>query len=581
MPKKKMKVVAVFMAVLSLAAIFFNVPNLSVETGAATLTSIGLAEHGLKAYNDGWIYVYGGAGEKTSSGGRQSDCSGLIHAYFTDNGTSGPRVVTQQVEKSVLHGSLDTIPRIHGLLVTIQNYDHVGIYIGNNMEVDNSDVGTNMLKKQLEGRGWIMWHLLDAGIKYPVDGFYAFDGNMYHYSNFQYEINTTVSHDGESYSIGSDGIVCDSDGDPIPVDNSMPNEGFTAASNVVIDGSGSKTPEGTPATIRSDAVRMRTKPSTGADIVTTMGKGTTVYVTETVKGDSVTASGKTSNEWCKVETRGGQSGYISKLYIVYSGTPTVNNDAPSIVIGADFKVYMESSNKDAAIYYTTDCSTPTKSSAIYNNPISTEKGTTYKAISIHGDSTSGVSSLTVLPSGVAFTDITTESWYYEFVESAILLEFFAGNGDHTFSPDSEITRAEFVSVLANTANEDISTYKSTSFSDVKDGDWFANAVAWSEAKGYVAGFQDGTFRPNQKLTREQLCVIIFKYLSLEKNYPSTLSDPEFSDHFSISPWAEKSVYACRVENIVSGKGGNRFGPLESATRAETATMMVQAFGGDQ
>ena len=578
MPTKKMKVVAVFMAVLSLAVIFFNIPNLTVETSAATLTSIGLAEHGLKAFNDGWIYVYGGAGEKTSSGGRQSDCSGLIHAYFTDNGTNGPRTVTQQVEKSVLHGSLDTIPRIHGLLVTMQDYDHVGIYIGDGMEVDNSDVDINMLKKQLEGRGWIMWHLLDAGIKYPVSGFYAFDGNMYHYSNFQYDVNKTITHDGESYTIGSDGIVCDSDGTPIPVDSSLPNEGFTAATNVVIGDS--EPPEGTPATVRADSVRMRSKPSTSADVVATMGKGTTVYVSETIKGDSVTADGKTSNEWCKVETRGGQSGYISLLYIVYSGTPPVsggNDSSPSIVLGSDFKVYMESTNKDAAIYYTNDCSAPSKSSTIYNNPIVNERGTTYRAISVHGDSVSKESRLTVLPSGVAFTDITTASWYYEFVESAILMQYFVGNGDHTFSPDSEITRAEFVSVLANTANEDISKYNSASFSDVNDSDWFASAVAWSEAKGYVAGFQDGCFRPNAKLTREQLCVIIFKYLSLENQYSADSFDPEFSDHFSISPWAAKSVYACRVENIVSGKGENRFGPLESATRAETATMLVQAF----
>ena len=583
----KNRISAFVLSFLLVTAVFLNVPELSVNTNAASITSIGLAEHGLKAYNDKWVYHYGGNGEKTSSGTRRSDCSGLIYSYFTDNGTTGPRTVTQQVSASVQHGPLDTIPRIHGLIITYPNNSHDGIYLGNGIVVDNSDYGVNMLMGSIySSRGWNQWHMLDAGIQYPKSGFYAFNGNMYHYSNFQYDVNTTVSYAGTEYTIGDDGIVCDSSGSSIGIDSSLPNDGFTAAGNVVLGEQ--KLPDGRPADVNANSVRMRNNPSLTANIITTLNKGTVVYILDTVTGDEVKTDTRTSNEWYKVSTLSGTTGYISTVYVDKSGTDYVSGSggnkgpipkdviSPDISVGIDFRIYMDTKNDNAAIYYTTDCSEPdTSSGTIYNTPIVLSDSTTYKAVTVHGGSKSNVSLLTVLSSGAAFTDITTDAWYYQFVEEALLLEYFKGLGDNTFAPNMQITRAQFVAVLANMASEDVSTYTNSSFSDIKSDAWYDSAVAWCQDKGYVTGYPDNTFHPDSLISREEMCVILTKYLQLDKS--SGDDNGFFNDHDKISDWAIDSVYACKSKGIVNGKGGNKFEPKDSATRAESATMIIQSF----
>ena len=118
-------------------------------------------------------------------------------------------------------GDLDElygIPRIHGLVVTVPNYNgdttysHIGIYLGNNMAADNSDYGTNMRYGPVVdgGRGWTAWHVFDNGLVYPSNGWYEFDGALYHYSNCQYDVDTVV----DGITIGSDGIALAADGVP-------------------------------------------------------------------------------------------------------------------------------------------------------------------------------------------------------------------------------------------------------------------------------------------------------------------------------------------------------------------------------
>lgn len=131
----------------------------TVSAASAELTSIGLAEHALKAYRDGWQYSYGAYGNFNSNGVRASDCSGLIYSYFCwvdDNSNiqpnwNYPRTVTAQANDAVESGPIDTIPRTHGLIVTIANYDHVGVYVGNGMVVDNSTWGVNMRYESIPG----------------------------------------------------------------------------------------------------------------------------------------------------------------------------------------------------------------------------------------------------------------------------------------------------------------------------------------------------------------------------------------------------------------------------------------------
>ena len=185
----------------------------TVSAASAELTSIGLAEHALRAYRDGWQYSYGAYGNFNSNGVRASDCSGLIYSYFCwvdDNSNiqpnwNYPRTVTAQANDAVESGPIDTIPRTHGLIVTIANYDHVGVYVGNGMVVDNSTWGVNMRYESIPGHGWLQWHKLGS-ITYPTTGWYKFDGDYFYYENGEYVINTTRTINGVTYTFGSDGV---------------------------------------------------------------------------------------------------------------------------------------------------------------------------------------------------------------------------------------------------------------------------------------------------------------------------------------------------------------------------------------
>ena len=159
---------------VTLAVLLASIAGLGQSARAAgTPTSIGLAEHGLMAYRDNWQYVYGGKGGDTDGDGlRESDCAGLIYAYFKDIGAEAGCYggASSQVKYNcVFSGDVDElygIPRIHGLVITMPDYNdpstgiysHIGIYVGNNMATDNSDFNTNMVYDQVvgSGRDWVV-----------------------------------------------------------------------------------------------------------------------------------------------------------------------------------------------------------------------------------------------------------------------------------------------------------------------------------------------------------------------------------------------------------------------------------------
>lgn len=576
MIKSKKKMTALALSLLLVLVAFL--PLLSTNAQAATeMTSIGLAEHGLMAYRDGWVYNYGSTGQTTSNGTRMSDCSGLIYAYFLDNGTTGPRVVSQQAAASVQSGNLDAIPRIHGLLLSTSNYDHVGIYIGDGQIVDNSTYGVDMCIGSIYSRGWLQWHMMDAGVKYPVSGFYAFDGKMYHYSNRQYDINTTVTNNGVTYQIGADGIVCDSNGNAIPVDTSMPNTGY-AKPEAVADVPSNIPENSEKATVIGSSVRVRSEASTTASVVTTLSMNSTIYLTGQVDGEYVSGdNGRASSIWYQCSTGSGLSGYITSVYVdtqsveVPNGnTPSNDNlTAPAIAFG-DNAITITAAPDSAVIYYTTDGTTPSESNgSIYVGALSNPLYTTYKAIAVNGGQSSPVSVLSILSTGDAFKDLSCGEWYYDYVNSAVKNKFFSGYGDNTFRPDKGITRAEFIQVLANYAGVDTAQYTENDFTDVNGG-WYNGAISWAASKEIVSGRADGSFAPDQLITRQEMCVIITKLLDISMDGSCSVYD----DEDDIDSWALDAVYACRYYGLMEGNEHNCFDPDGVATRSHVSKIIT-------
>lgn len=291
---------------LAIAITCIVTPQTSVKSEAAEAkTGIGLAEFGLQAYKDGWQYVYGAWGQ-LSNGKRTSDCSGLIYAYLCWNTAeanaspsynptaswSWPRGAQSQYDFCSQTGSISTLPRTHGILIFFPNCDHVGIYVGNGYAVDNSDYGTNMVYKKVDGRGWVSWGKL-KNVSYPTNGWYKFNGKVYYYQNGEYVINKTLTIDGTKYSFSSAGIP-----NPTP-------KGYTTGGGIVDDDG--NVPDNTSITMYVNAtggLNIRSGPGTGYSVLTTAANGSKLTVTN-----------KYSSSWYKVKTSSGTVGYASAEYL--------------------------------------------------------------------------------------------------------------------------------------------------------------------------------------------------------------------------------------------------------------------------
>ncbi len=175
-----------------------------------------------------------------------------------------------------------------------------------------------------------------------------------------------------------------------------------------------------------------------------------------------------------------------------------------------------------------------------------------------------------------FTDVSKKAWYKGAIDYVAKYNIMGGVGNGKMQPNANVTRAQFVQILANLEGVDTTnTRVSTRFSDVPAGKWFTPAVKWASENGIVDGVGNGKFDPNGNLTREQMCKMIvsyvtFKGITLEK----TTAKISFTDDRRISGWAYDYVYLCQQAGLVNGIGTD-FKPRDLATRAQIATIMMR------
>lgn len=595
---RKYRLLCLLLAALVCAA-GFVLPGVSASA-AETPTSLGLAAHGIKAHRDGWKYEGGSKGRTDSSGTRYSDCAGLLYAYFSDVGALGncQGGATSQVNSNCVFSNdiSEGIPNIHGLALTMPDYNdpgtgiygHIGIYIGNNEAADNSDYEHNMRRETVvgnSGRNWNAWHVFDNGMRYPVNGWYALDGKLVHYTNYEYDTDTVV----DGYFINEEGYAEMPGGTFYPVDSSILSNEYASASQVaaylrtkysgkdstyelIYGGSGSAGTEPEyNGTLTGDGVRLRASATTTAAVVDTLSKGAFLNILSEETGEKVSHNGQSTDVWYMVTTASGKSGYICSLFAKRLPVPALS--AP-VISASNGYVTMTTQSSSANIYYTTDGTEPTeKDGMVYTSPLFLV-GQTYKAVASQNGRKSGVTTATVLSNSAVFTDFTSKDWYFTAVDKAVAASIFHGNGDGTFSPNQKITRAQFVMALANLDRVDLEQYAVDSgFSDVSGTSQMDKAVTWAVKTGIVSGYSDGTFRPSAPISREQMCVILANYTGVERSDASSA----FADDWKISSWAKDAVYACRDNGLISGIGENKFDPQGTTTRAQACVVTVNFY----
>lgn len=179
------------------------------------------------------------------------------------------------------------------------------------------------------------------------------------------------------------------------------------------------------------------------------------------------------------------------------------------------------------------------------------------------------------PAGLPFTDVEEGKWYHESIEYAYENGLMNGISATRFSPDEPVTRGMFVTILGRMSGVDTEAYTGSAFLDVDMTRYYGPYVAWAHENGIVDGVGGGMFSPDGQITREQMCKIIYGYLTYADKAIGGGPVEKFTDDGEISHWAHDSVYALAGAGIIKGVGGGAFSPKGSATRAECATIMMR------
>ena len=178
-----------------------------------------------------------------------------------------------------------------------------------------------------------------------------------------------------------------------------------------------------------------------------------------------------------------------------------------------------------------------------------------------------------------YRDVSGSDWFYDYVKYVTDNGLMNGTASNAFSPDTPMTRAMFVTVLGRMEGVDTAEYTKHPFSDVPKGEYYTGYVAWAAEKGIVTGVSATSFNPDGRLTREQLCVIIARYLA--SNGATLTPDPDaedFADADEISDWAIGAVRACHAAGLISGRGEGIFDPKSPTSRAEVAAILMRMAG---
>ncbi len=174
-----------------------------------------------------------------------------------------------------------------------------------------------------------------------------------------------------------------------------------------------------------------------------------------------------------------------------------------------------------------------------------------------------------------FDDLDRSAWYLPALDFAATRDLIdAVDGDRRFGPKGNVTRAVAVQAFMRLAGAK-SNSSDSGYSDVPKDKPYASAVAWADKAGIVKGYEDGTFRPEAYVTREEMCVLIMRFSMMRGDQLGVALEETFIDNSDIRTWAFEAVYRCKGSGLVNGRGDGRFYPEEPVTRVEMSQMLYK------
>ena len=197
-----------------------------------------------------------------------------------------------------------------------------------------------------------------------------------------------------------------------------------------------------------------------------------------------------------------------------------------------------------------------------------------------------------------YEDVAEDAWYSDSVDFMADQEYMSGTSETTFSPDSNTTRAMMAAILWRMAGEEVPE-GSSGFTDLA-ADWYRDAVAWATENGITTGTSETTFSPNSHITREQFVTMLYRYAEkngldlssyitpqedtnldldnavVQEDYTTQGGDlSQFLDGEQVSDYAKRAMEWAVSEGILTGTPEGSLDPQDTATRAEMATMLAR------
>ncbi len=175
-----------------------------------------------------------------------------------------------------------------------------------------------------------------------------------------------------------------------------------------------------------------------------------------------------------------------------------------------------------------------------------------------------------------FQDVSLTDWFVYPVAYTSAAGMMTGMGDGTnFGPAENLSRAQFATILYRMEGSPEVDYKEV-FPDVKDGEFYTDAVLWANENGIVTGYVDsGTFGPADHITREQMAVMMYRFAQYKKyDVKDSTELDSFPDHEKVSEFAEAAVKWASATGLIRGDQGN-INPQGNASRAQCATIMMR------
>ena len=176
--------------------------------------------------------------------------------------------------------------------------------------------------------------------------------------------------------------------------------------------------------------------------------------------------------------------------------------------------------------------------------------------------------------GEIMADVNGAAWYAGAVYYALETGLMEPAAELAFDPAGDATRADLIYALWKMAGSPVVNYLMM-YSDVGQEEWHAEAVRWASAMGIAKGYPDGTFRPEEAMTRQEMATFLYRYIQMQGDgfvgmwmflLPCT-------DRADVAEWAYEPLCWMTMKGILNGDGTGALNPRQTATRAQMAQLL--------